>query len=348
MLSSKQYLQDTSESGGVCMRVNRLILVATEQRLLILVGEAYTDDDTRLEFVTTRVVESKGLIVAFRAPVLADGRTGREEKSPIHVADVVRMSEADLKLRGAQSDSDGVPEHNVDRAVKSNPVNLRREDETVGAKGRVESLESDKRIKFVQRGEKPETSKARADISVPKSSSTHKSGELLANNYRLVTGVPNSSNNPVEISVPKSSSTHKSGELSANNHGLVTDVPNSSVIHDKTLMRSIPSRIVTRYNDASTDADVNEISLHENLLPSTTQVIEDTACSHTQQQLNSTSNVGQGQETFVSYKWGRYEPVIEKVKEPEVVEGKRVRTQRNVFNAGEQGSTLAAMEIEYL
>ena len=227
-----------------------------------LVGEAYTDDDTRLEFVTTRVVESKGLIVAFRAPVLADGRTGREEKSPIHVADVVRMSEANLKLRGAQSDSERVSEYNVDKAVKSNPVNLRRE-ETVGAKGRVESLERDKRIKFVQRGEKPETSEVRADISVPKSSSARKSGELSANNYRLVTGVPNSSNNPVEISVPKSSSAQKSGELFANNHRLVTDVPNSSVIHDKTLARSIPSRTVTKYNDALTEADMNKNLLQE-------------------------------------------------------------------------------------
>ena len=38
--------------------------------------------------------------------------------------------------------------------------------------------------------------------------------------------------------------------------------------------------------------------------------------------------------------------MIEKAKEPEVVEGKRVRTQRNVFNAGEQGSNLAAMETD--
>ena len=99
--------------------------ITTEQRLLILVGEVYFNDDTLLKFLI-RGVESKGLIVAFQAPVLADERTGRDEKSPIHVADVVRVSEADLKLRGAQSDSDGVPEHNVDRAVKSNPVNLRR------------------------------------------------------------------------------------------------------------------------------------------------------------------------------------------------------------------------------
>ena len=33
----------------------------------------------------------KGLIVAYLAPVLQDGNSGVEEKSPIHIADVVRM-----------------------------------------------------------------------------------------------------------------------------------------------------------------------------------------------------------------------------------------------------------------
>ena len=63
-----------------------------------LVGEIYSDDDTLLEFVTTRIAEYKGLIVAYRAPVLDSGRTGREEKSPIHVADVIRMRESNLRL----------------------------------------------------------------------------------------------------------------------------------------------------------------------------------------------------------------------------------------------------------
>ena len=124
----------------------------------------------------------------------------------------VNRGEANLKLRGAQCDSDA-SEVNVGKTVKSKPVNLRRE-ETVGAKGRVESLERDKRVKFVQRGEKPETSELRADITVPKSSSG-KSGKLFANNYRLVTDVQNSSNDPVETSVPKSSSAQKTCRIAA-------------------------------------------------------------------------------------------------------------------------------------
>ncbi len=58
-----------------------------------LVGAHYFNDDTDLKLVTTRLAEHNGLIVAYRAPVLLNGRTGRKEKSPIHVADVVRMKE---------------------------------------------------------------------------------------------------------------------------------------------------------------------------------------------------------------------------------------------------------------
>ena len=54
-----------------------------------LIGKKYRDTDM-LEYMNTRIAEYKGYIVVFRAPVL-ENRTGREEKSPIHVADVVRL-----------------------------------------------------------------------------------------------------------------------------------------------------------------------------------------------------------------------------------------------------------------
>ena len=57
------------------------------------VGVKYTDDELLLEFITTRIVVLKGLIVAYRAPVNSQGSVGFEEKSPIHIADVVRMIE---------------------------------------------------------------------------------------------------------------------------------------------------------------------------------------------------------------------------------------------------------------
>ncbi len=37
-------------------------------------------------------------IVAFRAPVLASGKIGREEMSPIHVTNVIRMSAVNARL----------------------------------------------------------------------------------------------------------------------------------------------------------------------------------------------------------------------------------------------------------
>ena len=38
-----------------------------------LVGAHYFDDDTDMEFITTRIAERNGLIVAYRAPVLSRG-----------------------------------------------------------------------------------------------------------------------------------------------------------------------------------------------------------------------------------------------------------------------------------
>ena len=62
-----------------------------------LVGETVFDDDTLLEPITTRAVEHKNAIAAVRAPVLANGKTGRE--SPIHVANVIRMSAVKARLK---------------------------------------------------------------------------------------------------------------------------------------------------------------------------------------------------------------------------------------------------------
>ena len=112
-----------------------------------LVGENYFDDDTLLEFVTTRVVEYKGLIVAYRAPVL-DGRTGREEKSPIHVADVMRMRESNRpeSWSGRSTTVDSHGDKSVDHKVVA----------TAGASSDgVERNTAGKRVKFNMRGGTP-------------------------------------------------------------------------------------------------------------------------------------------------------------------------------------------------
>ena len=56
-----------------------------------LVGMKYQDEDNQLEYQNTRVAEFKGYIVVYRAPVLGEDQRGHEEKSPIYVADVIRM-----------------------------------------------------------------------------------------------------------------------------------------------------------------------------------------------------------------------------------------------------------------
>ena len=63
-----------------------------------LVGVNYFNDDTDLEFTTTRIAEYNGMIVTYRAPVLLTDRTGREEKPPMYVADIIRMEELNIRL----------------------------------------------------------------------------------------------------------------------------------------------------------------------------------------------------------------------------------------------------------
>jgi hypothetical protein len=57
-----------------------------------LVGVHHLDDEDGLVYVTTRVVNQRGYIVGFRKLVTPDGQKTREEKVPIHIADIVRMS----------------------------------------------------------------------------------------------------------------------------------------------------------------------------------------------------------------------------------------------------------------
>ena len=59
-----------------------------------LVGTHHIDDEDGLVYETTRVVVRKGFIVAYRRLVTSGERKPREEATPIHVADVVRMTAA--------------------------------------------------------------------------------------------------------------------------------------------------------------------------------------------------------------------------------------------------------------
>ena len=78
-----------------------------------------------------------------RAPVL-DGRTGREEKSPIHVADVMRMKQSNLRpeLEGSESSA----------AVVSRGDKFVERKAAAGTESNgVERLVASKRVKFNMR-----------------------------------------------------------------------------------------------------------------------------------------------------------------------------------------------------
>jgi hypothetical protein len=59
-----------------------------------LVGTHHIDDEDGLVYETTRVVTRKGFFVAFRRLVTSEETKPREEATPIHIADVARMTAA--------------------------------------------------------------------------------------------------------------------------------------------------------------------------------------------------------------------------------------------------------------
>lgn len=101
-------LDKVSESAHVLFdeitKVNRkeeeLLIVNAERKTVkdfsFLTHMAYKDEDNGILFVTTRVTTSRGLLVAYRAPLM-DGRLGQEEPKPIHAQDVENMLTEYLK-----------------------------------------------------------------------------------------------------------------------------------------------------------------------------------------------------------------------------------------------------------
>jgi hypothetical protein len=71
-----------------------------------LVGLEHEDDEDDLMYVTTRVVIYKGIyIVAYRRLVTNSTNQPREEKTPIHIADIVRMTAATQLIPSGSSAS---------------------------------------------------------------------------------------------------------------------------------------------------------------------------------------------------------------------------------------------------
>ncbi len=77
-------------------------------------GANYFDDNNDVKL---RLAEHNELIVAYLAPVLLNDRAGQEEKSSIHIADVIRMKELIIRLK-KRSRSTAVVDSGGDKAVE--------------------------------------------------------------------------------------------------------------------------------------------------------------------------------------------------------------------------------------
>jgi hypothetical protein len=93
-----------------------------------LVGTHHIDDEDGLVYETTRVVTRKGFIVAFRRLVTSEETKPREEATPIHIADVARMTAAllappldDSVSRAPITPSSDVPDASAKGNIALNP-----------------------------------------------------------------------------------------------------------------------------------------------------------------------------------------------------------------------------------
>ena len=73
-----------------------------------LVGTQHLDDDDGLVYETTRVVVQRGFLVAYRRLVTSGDNKPREEATPIHVADVARITAALRSTPGDDSVSSAI------------------------------------------------------------------------------------------------------------------------------------------------------------------------------------------------------------------------------------------------
>ena len=73
-----------------------------------LVGTQHLDDEDGLMYETTRVVVQRGFLVAYRRLVTSGDSKPCEEATPIHVADVARMTAALRSTPGDDSVSSAI------------------------------------------------------------------------------------------------------------------------------------------------------------------------------------------------------------------------------------------------
>ena len=305
---------------------------STVESFTHLVGEKYLDDDTLLEFVTTRVVEYMTHIVAFRAPVLAGGKIGREEKSPIHVADVIRMMNAnsgrdevsdrreirakELSIRLGVKSNQGT-NHPVESSLRSGSRSGRRDEPATVGVNTAEHKATASRYG------------ARAGVSLVKSGSV----ESLVRDKRVRFDLrefgdgPNSQSEEAEADAG-SREGHRSGDVQR--HENLSGRSSSD-------QATIPSRTVMRYQEGNSLGTSTGRHVGSNPLLSPQQT--EAAPANIGKQGVSSNN---GTEIFVSHKWGRREPATDKP--PANTSNNRTRTKRNITNITSLGNVYSAKD----
>jgi hypothetical protein len=271
-----------------------------------LVGVKYIDNELELEFVTTRVTTHKGLIVGFRAPVLRDGKLGVEEKSPIHIADIVKMcGMSSLSTQGGPNSEEkirGILKQRVPTAGDAlGPMRSREEKGGFpkGGKVRFDLQELD------QEGhDEPRRNKAGVhDISLANSKSSD-STMRSAHDTKLL-----DKNRKQKNDVMQDTERDPNRSAVAAHEGV-----QEAALRHKSELGLYPSRIVTRYDALSPEAKV------------------DSAIDQMNPQIpdQHSANVSTGIDTFVNHKWDNIP-----------VPAKRLKIPRNVTNITKLGNVYA-------
>jgi hypothetical protein len=157
-----------------------------------LVGTQHLDDEDGLLYETTRVVVQKGVIVAYRRLVTSAGVKPREETTPIHIADVARMT-ATLQCPS--------PEDSVQRALET-PRN-----DTPGPQRQVDISLNPNRRRFEAPLEVPSSSSA---LPIWNSQGRLATSTPAAKRRRLSQGLELRTNLASEFQTPPQRGRHKS------------------------------------------------------------------------------------------------------------------------------------------
>jgi hypothetical protein len=81
----KMYIPELKEPELSKMRFEMAKDESTVETFEHFVGVRSIDDESHLEYETTRIAVYKGLIVAYRAPVNTKGKVGFDEKAPTYM-----------------------------------------------------------------------------------------------------------------------------------------------------------------------------------------------------------------------------------------------------------------------